>query len=183
MTIEPSDAEKIAKRHLGGLDLEYQVELHTPKVVSERPADPKDKSKGYIPNEYKVPISLTDKDGTTLKTELYVDAQTGELRDNPHWNPTKGQYEAGMKGRRQHYVLIVTEDERTAKALADKSYNEEGVVSSAYGHRSVVDQANSNAVMAFVHGQRNQSGPIDYKVKPEEEQRRKTLENCLLRKK
>ena len=182
MTINPSDAERIAKEHLDNLNLEYRLELGAPKIVNQRFVDQNDRSKGTVPGEYKVPVTLTDKDGTALETELYVDSRTGELRDEPHWNPTKEQYERSMEGRKQHYVLIVTKDEETAKKLADKLYNEENIMSSSYGPRQVVDKMNDNAVMAFIHGLRNQTAAIDSKVKPEEEQRRKSLENCFLKK-
>lgn len=181
MAIKPSDAERIAKAHLDNLNLEYRTEYGAPKIVNNRFIDKNDRSKGTVPGEYKVPVTLTDKDGTTLKTEVYVDSQTGKVREGEYWNPTTEQFKAGMEGRKQHYVLVMTKDEAAAKTLADRLYNEEGVVSSAYGHRRVVDQMEAHAVMAFIHGEVHQSGPIDYKINPEEEQRRKSLEDCLLK--
>ena len=183
MTILGSEAKRIIENHLRELGLEYQVEVDDPIVVNLKPVDPKDRSKGSVFGEYAAGVTLTDKEGNILKTELYINAQTGELREGSCWNPTKDQYEAGMRGRKQHYVLIVTEDKQTARNLADEMYNQEGVVSSSYGSRSVIDQARDHGVIAFVHGKTNQSGPLQYRVRPEEEQRRESLENSILRNK
>jgi len=173
-------ALKTAKDYVKGLNLHYKTSYEAPTIANYRRLDPSKPpaENNRVPVEYQVQVKVTDKDKTEVYFTLFVDSRSGRLREDQVWNPTKEQISAALEGKKQHYVLIMAETEKDAQRISDSLYGQDGVVSSAYGDKKVVRQMESNSLLAFAHGARNNSGPKSVKVKPKENERRDLVKRC-----
>ncbi len=178
--LSPRDALKAAKAYVHGLDIPYKVKYGSPNIINYKRKDPTKPSneENRIPGEYGVSVTVVDKDKTEVYFNLYIDSETGKLREESVWNPNAKQIYAALEGKRQHYVLIMTETEKEAKRISNELYSKKGIVSVVYGGKELVRQMQANAVLAWAHGARHNGKPKSVKVKTQEKRRESLVRKC-----
>lgn len=166
MVIQLEEAERIAKDFMSGLNLPYEISCGQVRHANNR--------------EYSVSVTLSD-DETSLSFRLYLDSETGKIREEAYWRPTAEQIKTAMGKEKQFYIVCSVENRESAKKLGEKLFEEEGVMNVEVGNdKGFFRMIRNHIGNVGLHGQTTSRGIELYKNKPEEDARDEILKKTYI---
>jgi len=173
VAILPEEAINITRSYFESLGLDYQVSYgNPPEICNSFLFNPEEDESDSIEGEYKIPVSLKDKDGTEIIYDFFVNSQNGEIRESSASEFTKKELESFMDIEREHYLIVRTKDGQSAKDIAEKVYSDLNVKSVVVWNNAGMQNINRSAravVSRAIHGMGITQGPILVKDKDKKE--------------
>ena len=172
IAILPEEAKSITRSYFESLGLDYQVSYRNWGICNSFLFNPEKDESDSIEGEYEIQISLKDKDGTEIVSNLFVNSQNGEIRGSLVSEFTKKELVSLMDIEREHYLIVRIKDRQSAKDIAEKVYSDLNVKSVVVWDNAGMQNFNS-AVRAVrsraIHGMGITQGPILVKDKDKKE--------------
>ena len=173
VAILPEEAINITRSYFESLGLDYQVSYgNPPEICNSFLFNPEKDESDSIEGEYEIQISLKDKDGTEIVSNLFVNSQNGEIRGSLVSEFTKKELESLMDIEREHYLIVRIKDRQSAKDIAEKVYSDLNVKSVVVWNNAGMQNINRSAravVSRAIHGMGITQGPILVKDKDKKE--------------
>jgi len=168
MPIDSSDALQVVRHYVEQLNLGYETLYGEARITNEK--------------EYQVPVTLKDRDDTTLNLSLWVHSETGQLREQPFYRLTREQVTAGMDRRKEHTIVITTKDVDSARQLVDDVYERDGVLGAVVWDYDGSRFFSETSALTQIR-RRGMRGPtpVVSREKPENETKRNLLKGSYLR--
>ena len=103
MDLTPEEAKSITKEYFESLGLDYQISYGNPEMGDFSLIDSEEFGPNTLSVDYEIPVFLKDKDGTEINCRLFVNSQSGNVRKNLIYQPTKEDLEVLMEETKEHY--------------------------------------------------------------------------------
>ena len=98
--LTPEEAKSITRKYFESLGLDYQIAYGNPEMGDVSLIDSEEFGSNTVSVDYKIPVSLKDKDGIEITCRLFINSESRKFRETPSYYPTKEDLEALMEKQR-----------------------------------------------------------------------------------